>query len=192
MRRLLADLSSGLQPQALTVTDRNDERVADLLQDRSRRCRPHRHDRSTFRRLRTPRREHGVMPSPMADVNPRVGDRIARDFQPSLGHQRGLAPTTVQSSLATIRRFLDQRCGPQPRGLAALGPQAISTCMVQHARRYRPAHAQGIATALRSFFRVFFQRGVLANDWAQAVPTVPNGRLATRPTLMPAEDVEGL
>ncbi len=187
--RLLADLSSWLQPQALTLTDLNDERVADFLQDRYRRCRPHRNDRSTLRRLLTQLREHGVMPSPMADVNPSVGDRIARDFQHSRCQQRGLAPTTVQSSLDTLRRFLDHRCGPQTLGLEALGPQDLSNFMWQQARRYSPAHAKGIATALRSFFRFFFPRGVIANDWAQAVPTVPHWRLATLPKFMPAEDV---
>ncbi|SRR6266568_4630785 len=192
MMRLLADLSSWLQTQALTVMDLNDQCVADFLQDRYRRCRPHRNDRATLRRLLAQLREHGVIPSPMADVSPSAGDCIAHDFQHYLCQQRGLAPTTVQSYLDTVRRFLDHRCGPHPLGLEALGPQDISHFMLQQARCYSPAHTKVIATALRSFFRFLFQRGVIANDWAKAVPTVPNWRLATLPKFMPAEDVECL
>ncbi len=126
MMRLLADLSRWLQPQALTVLDRNDQCVADFLQDRSRRCRPPRHDCAPFRRLLAQRRAHGVIPRPMADVSPRAGDCIAHDLQHSLCHQRGVAPLTVPSSLDTVRRLLDHRCGPHPLGLEALGPQDLS------------------------------------------------------------------
>jgi site-specific recombinase XerD len=61
--------------------------------------------------------------------------------------------------------------------------------MVQQARRYSPARAQLLATALRSFFRFLLQCGVIATDLAQAVPTVPNWRLSSLPRFMKAEDV---
>jgi hypothetical protein len=187
--RLLADRSRWLQRQALTGMDRNDQRVADVLQARSRRCRPHRHDRSTCRRWLAQLRAHGVLPLPRAEARPRAGARIARALQHSRGAQRGWAPTTGPSSHDTVRRLLDQRCGPQALPLAALGPPDVSTFRLQPARCESPAHAQVSATARRSVCRFFCQRGVIANDGAKAVPTVPNWRLSPLPRGLQAEEV---
>jgi integrase/recombinase XerD len=64
--------------------------------------------------------------------------------------------------------------------------------MVQQARCYSPSHAKVCATALRSVCRSVLQRGAMAYDLAQAVPTVPNWRGSALPQLMKAEDVDCL
>ena len=63
--------------------------------------------------------------------------------------------------------------------------------MIRQARRYSSGRAKLFATALRSFFRFLLQRGAIAHDLAQAVPTVPNWRLTTLPRFMKAKDVDG-
>lgn len=187
--RLLADLSRWLQGQALTVTDFNEQPVDDFLRDRCRRCRPHRNDQPILRRLLEQLRDYGVLPVPGVETKTRACDRSACDVQHYLLQQRGLAPTTVRYSLDTVRRFLGERFGTHPLRLAALCPQDVTSFMLQQARRYSPAHAKLIATALRSFFRFLLQRGAIANDLANAVPTVPNWRLSTLPKFLKAEDV---
>ncbi|MFQ5937092.1 MAG: tyrosine-type recombinase/integrase [Acidiferrobacterales bacterium] len=187
--RLLVALSSWLQQHALSPADLNEQRVEAFLQHRYRRCRPNRSDRSILRRLLTQLRDHGVTPVPVVETDTSACNRIACDFQHYLLHQRCLAPTTVGDYLDTVRHFLRERCGTQPLRLEALQPQDITRFMVQQARRYSPARAKLIATALRSFFRFLLQRGAIANDLAKAVPTVPNWRLSTLPKFMNADDV---
>jgi hypothetical protein len=190
--RLLADRSSWLQRHAFMATDLNEPCVEHCLQDRSQHCRPHRDDYPIVRRWLEPRRDHGVMPIAVVETDARACDRVAGDVQHDLLHQRGLAPTTVWAYLDTVRRFLSTRVGAQPLRLEALGPQGITAFMLQQTRRYSPTRAKWLATALRSFVHVWLQRGALANDLAQVVPTVPNWRLSGRPRCMNAEDVECL
>jgi site-specific recombinase XerD len=192
MVRLLADLSRWLQRHALTATDLNEPRVEAFLQDRYRRYHTHRKDRPVMRRLLGQLRAQGVMPRPVVETHSGACDRLACAFQHDLLHQRGLAPTTVRYDLAIVRRFLGARCGSEPLRLEALGPQDLTTCMWPQARRYRPARATLIATAWRSFCRFLRHRGAIANDLAQAVPTVPNWRFSALPKVMKAEDVEPL
>lgn len=190
--RLLADLSRWLQRHALTATELNEQRGCDFLQDRYRRCRPHRDDRPVLRRLLELLRDHGVIPVPVAETHTGAADRIACDFQHYLLHQRCLATTTVEHYVDTVRRFLRERFGTQPLRLQALCPQDVTGFMVQQARRYSPGHAKLLATALRSFFRFLLQHGAITSDLAKAVPTVANWRWSTLPKFMKAEDVDRL
>ena len=112
--RLLADLRSWLQPHALTAVDCNAQRASDFLQERDRRCRPHRKDRAALRRWLEHLRDHGVIPLPVVDTDPHAGDSLVGDFPHSLLHQRCLAPTTPDDSLETVPPFLRERCGTQP------------------------------------------------------------------------------
>lgn len=192
MVRLLADLNHWLQRHALTATDLTEPHVEAFLQDRYRRYHPHRLDRPVLKRLLAQLRARGVIPVPVVEPSSSACDRLTCDFQHYLLHQRGLAPTTVRYYLDIVRRFLGAQFGREPRRLEALGPHDLTTFMLQQARRYSPARAKLIATALRSFCRFLLQRGAIANDLANAVPTVPNWRLSALPKFMKAEDVEHL
>lgn len=189
MMRLLVALSSWLQRHALTAADLNEQRVDAFLHDRYGRCRPTRSDRSVLRRLLEQLRNQGVIPVPVVEPDASARSSIACDFQHYLLHQRCLAPTTVDEYLDTVQRFLRERFGTQPLRLEVLSPQDIARFMVHQARRYSPGHTKLLATALRSFFRFLLQRGMLATDLAQAVPTVPNWRLSSLPRFMKVEDV---
>jgi site-specific recombinase XerD len=190
--RLLADLNSWLQRYALTAADCNEQLASDFLQDRYRRCRPHRSDRAALKRLLEHLRDQRVLPIQVVATDTHASDRLGGDFQHSLLQQRCLAPTTVAYYLDTVRRFLRDRFDTQPLNLKALGPQDVTRFMVQQARRYSPSRAKLFTTALRSFFRFLLQRGVIAHDLAQAVPTVPHWRLSILPKFMKAEDVNCL
>ncbi len=190
--RLLADLSSWLLRQALTAADFNEQLSSEFLQDRSRRCRPHRNDRAALRRLLEHLRDQGILPIPIVETETDDSDRLVGDFQHYLLEQRCLAPTTVDYYLKTVQSFLRERFGTQALNLEALCPQDITDFMIQQARHYSSGRAKLFATALRSFFRFLLQRGAIARDLAQVVPTVPNWRLSTLPRFMKAEDVDRL
>jgi len=190
--RLLDDLSSWLLRQALTAADFNEQLASKFLQDRYRRCRPHLHDRAALRRLLEHLRHQGIIPIPIVTTATYDSDRLVGDFQHYLIEQRCLAPTTVDYYLKTVQSFLRERFSTQPLNLEALCPQDISDFMIRQARRYSSGRAKLFATALRSFFRFLLQRGAIAHDLAQAVPTVPNWRLTTLPRFMKAKDVDCL
>jgi hypothetical protein len=178
--RRLADRSRWLQRHALTATDLHAPRVDAWLQDRDQRCHPHRHDRPVLRRRRGQLRAQGVMPVPAVETTTRACDRLACDVPHSWLHPRGLAPTTVRDSLATVRRVLGERCGSEPLRLEARCAQDVTTGMWQQARRERPAHATWLATALRSFFRVFLPRGADRAQLARVSPPHVDARRGRR------------
>jgi integrase/recombinase XerD len=190
--RLRADLRSGLPPQALTATALHAQRARDLLQDRHQRYRAHRHDRSILRQLLGALRAQGGRPPPVAEPRPSAGDRIGRDLQHDLLHQRGLAPTTGSSSLDRVRRFLHGRCGSQPLRLEALCAHDITDFRLRQTRQSSPTHGKVIATGLRSFVRFVRQAGATTTAVAPAVPPGPHWRLSGLPQLMNAEEVAGL
>jgi len=190
--RLLADLSGWLQHHALTGAALDEPCVERFLQDRYQTGSPHRNDHPILRRLLAQLREQGVIPLAVVAPALHAYDHIVRDFQHYLLHQRGLKPPTIRNYLDTVRRFLGARFGAHPLCLEALSPQDITDFMVQQTRRYSPARAKLLATALRSFFRFLLQRGAIVNDLAHAVPTVPNWRLTGLPRFMSAEDIDCL
>lgn len=190
--RLLDDLSCWLQRHTLAATALSEQRVDDFLQDRYRRYRVHREDRSILSRLLEHLRDQGLIPAREVDPHSDQHDRMAYDFQQYLLQQRALAPSTIRDYLNTVRRFLRARASTEALSLEVLGPQDITDFMIQQARRYSPARAQLLATALRSFFRFLLQCGVITTDLAHAVPTVPNWRLSSLPRFMKVEDVNFL
>jgi site-specific recombinase XerD len=190
--RLLADLSRWLQRQTFTATDLNEQRVDEFLHDRYRCSRVHRDDRPILRQWLEHLRDQALIPGRVVEPPTSPHDPLACDFQHYLLHQRRLSPTTVRDDLETARCFLRGRFGTQPPRSEVLCSQDMTDFMWQQARRYSPARAKLLATALRSFFRLLFQRGVIANDLTHAVPTVPSWRLSSLPRFMNAEDVDGL
>jgi site-specific recombinase XerD len=190
--RLLDDLSRWLLRHALTAADFNEQLASEFLHDRYRRCRPHLHDRAALKRLLEHLRQQGIIPIPIVQTDTYDADRLVGDFQHYLIEQRCLAPTTVDYYLKTVQSFLRERFRTQPLNLEALCPQDITDFMIRQARRYSSGRAKLFATALRSFFRFLLQRGAIAHDLAQVVPTVPNWRLTTLPRFMKAKDVECL
>jgi site-specific recombinase XerD len=190
--RLLADLSCWLQRHTLAAMELNEQHVDELLQDRYQCYRVHREDRSILSRWLDHLRDQGLIPARVAKTRVEPHDRIVYDFQHYLIQQRALAPSTVRYYLDTVRRFLHARFDTQPLTLEALSPQDITDFILQQSRRYSSGRAKLFATALRSFFRFLLQRGAIAHDLAQAVPTVPNWRLSVLPKFMKAEDVDRL
>src|SRR2546426_1749288 len=182
--RLLDYLSSWLLRQALTAADFHEQLASEFLQDRYRRCRPHLHDRAALRRLLEHLRHQGIIPIPIVQTDTYDSDRLVGDLQHYLIEQRCLAPTTVDYYLKTVQSFLRERFSTQPLNVEALGPQDITDFILRQARLYSSGRAKLFATALRSFFRFLLQRGAIAHDLAQAVPTVPNWRLTTLPRFM--------
>lgn len=190
--RLLADLTTWMQQQGLTITDLAELPVHTFFQNRYQiRC-PHRDDQSILKKLLAYLRTEGIIAAPVKAVGDPAYASIVQAFRQYLVCQRNLAPSTIHYYLDTVVRFLSQRFGIQLPNLDALCAQDVTGFMLQQARRYSAGQTQLIATALRSFFRFLLQQALITNDLAQCVPTPARRRLSTLPRFISADDVEHL
>ena len=120
-------------------------------------------------------------PEPAASNDPMA--RIERTYERYLINERGLSPSTVGKYLAAVHAFLAKRFGARDVALETLVARDANRFIVRHA--VSRSHAQGLATALRSFLRHLHQRGDIAADLAGAIPTVTNWRLSELPNRFP-------
>jgi len=169
--RLLADLTTWMQQQGLTITELAEQPVNAYFQNRYRTRRPHRDDQAILKKLMAHLRGAGVIAAPEKAVADPAYTSIVQAFQQYLVCQRNLAPSTIHYSLDTVVRFLSQRFGTQLPNLDALCAQDVTRFMLQQARRYSVGYTQLIASALRSFFRFLLQQALITTNLAQCVPT---------------------
>jgi site-specific recombinase XerD len=189
-RRLLGDLARWLEQHGSPLADLH-EPVADQFLERRRREGCLRHgDASTGRHFLEHLRELGVIrsPEPAADESPLAA--LRRLYANHLEKERGLAAVTVGRYWPFIRRLIVERFGDGPLGLRELGPDDLSHFLLRHARSSSPKVARLMVTALRSFFRFLYRHGQTESDLAEAIPTVPEWRLAEVPKYLEPEEVE--
>lgn len=190
--RLLADLTTWMQQQGLTITDLAEHSVSAYFQNRYQTRRPHRDDDAILKKLLEHLRTARIIASPVKSVDESADFSIVQAFQEYLIYQRNLAPSTIHYYLNTVVGFLNQRFGTQPPNPDELCTQDVTGFMLQQARRYSAGQTQLIASALRSFFRFLFQQAFISIDLAQSVPTPPRRCLSTLPKFINADDVERL
>ena len=190
--RLLAALGTWLVQQDLAISDLDEPTLEVFLLCRYREFRQHRDDRSVLARFLAYLREKGVLAPAVEHPANDDESRIREAFRRHLVSQRNLAPSTVQTYLDTVGRFLDWRFGAQLLELGALRAQDVTGFMLEQARRYSAGHTQLIASGLRGFLRFLFQSGRIAADLAQYVPAPSRRQLSGLPKFMPAADVERL
>jgi site-specific recombinase XerD len=190
--RLLADLTTWMQQQELTITDLAELPVHTFFQHRYQIRRPHRDDRAILKKLLAHLRTVAVISAPVKAVGDPAYASIVQAFRQYLVCQRNLAPSTIHYYFDTVVRFLSQYFGTQSPHLDALCAQDVTGFMLQQAHRYSAGQTQLIASALRSFFRFQFQQAVITTDLAQCVPTPARRRLSTLPKVISDDDVERL
>jgi site-specific recombinase XerD len=190
--RLLADLTTWMQQQGLTITDLAELPIHTFFQNRYQIRRPHRDDRAILKKLLVHLRTLGVIAVQVKAIGDPAYASMVLAFQQYLIYQRNLAPSTIHYYLDTVARFLSQRFGTQSPNPDALCAQDVTSFMLQQARRYSAGQTQLIASALRSFFRFLRQQALITTDLAQCVPTPARRRLSTLPKFISADDVERL
>lgn len=190
--RLLADLTTWMQQQGLTITDLSELSVHTFFQNRYQIRRPHRDDQAILKKLLAYLRTEGIIAAPIKAIDDPAYASMVKTFQHYLVYQRNLAPSTIHYYLNTVAHFLCQRFGIQPPNPDALCAQDVTGYMLQQARRYSAGQTQLIASALRSFFRFLLQKALISTDLAQCVPTPARRRLSTLPKFISADDVECL
>ncbi len=189
---LAADVSRWLASQKLAVDDLDDDQVVAfhaVRKPQQRRL----GDAATGRQLLDLLRATGRVPTPHSGRD--CGDpveRVAQTYERFLLDERGVKPSTAQSHLPKIRRFLSERFGGQAITLASLSAQDANQFILREAQRLGSSRAKRVATILRSFLRHLHQRGAIPADLSGAIPPVRDWSLAGLPKALKPEEVRAI
>ena len=189
--RLIGELSRSLHRRQLPITALNESLIHRFLDCRRRR-RFGPGSRATGKMLLGFLRTSGDIPSLTEVVDPSPLTHLLRDYERFLSSERGLSQATVDNYLPAVRHFLTDRFGSNAMELEALCPQDAHHFILRHAGKVSRRRAQLLVTALRSFFRFLYQRGEIASDLADALPSVANWRLSHLPKSLKPDEVERL
>jgi integrase/recombinase XerD len=116
---------------------------------------------------------------------------VLRRYQAHLGKARGLAPGTVWRHLTYSRAILDHFCVRRESHLRNWTPEMIER-YVAEVGRGAPSRGRNVGWCARSFLRFLLQEGLIQRNLAAAVPTVARWRLASLPTALRQDEVNGL
>lgn len=186
-RLILAEMSRWSQRHHSTVFDEG--RLRDFLCDRRRRYRTAGGVKATGLQVIELLRSRGdLTPAP---VVPDAEVRFETEYGAYLREERGVAEATIAVYLRLVHPFLED-FSSGPRGVAKLDAAGVIRYVLRHTGMVSPAYTKLRVTALRSFLRFAYVRGITELDLGLAVPTVPNWRLSTLPRFIPAAQVRRL
>ena len=174
--RLLADLTTWMQQQGLTISDLAEQPVNAFFKHRYRIRRPRRDDRAILDKLLANLRTAGVITAPVQVVGDFAHYSIVQEFQRYLVCQRHLAASTIHSYLDTVVQFLSQRFGTQPPILDTLCAQEVSGFMLRQALVNYLRDGRPSCSTRRMFVRLRAPQHGFVNG--QAVSTIVHRALA--------------
>ena len=190
--RLVADLSRWLAGRRMGPTNLNERRLALFLQQRCLTLPNYCGERPALQQFLAQLRTLGVTSGPCPEAIHTERQRVIAAYAQYLSQERALAPLTVKQQLAYIRRFLSECFGGKRVRCEALKPADIGKHLLRHNNTSCPRGPQAIASALRTFLRFLYIRGIIDTDLTGAVPRVAHWHLAGVPKFLTAEQIESL
>ena len=185
--RLLGCFNRWLDRKGLTSEDVDTATIEQYLRGRAQSRKLRKGDSAALFRLLTMLRpdQSGVTDPPPTPVDVALGR-----FQQYLRQERSLSEATVINYTPVARSFLSERF---PKG--AVDCQQVSaadiTAFVQRqATLVTSKRAPLVVTALRSFLRYLFHRGIVAVDLAMCVPTIATWSLSKVPRFLAGEQIQ--
>ena len=138
-------------------------------------------------------RRLGVAPPPVAVVPATPVERLLARYRDYLTIERGLAETTGDLNVRTIRPFLVDRAERVECGLALerlTAGEVIAFVLAQY--RQRPQSVKRVVTALRSLLRFLHVEGIISQSLATAVPSMGGWTLTGLPRALEDDQVAAL
>lgn len=185
--RLLGCFNRWLDRKGLTSEGVDTATIEQYLRGRAQSRKLRKGDSAALFRLLTMLRpdQSGVTDPPPTPVDVALGR-----FQQYLRQERSLSEATVINYTPVARSFLSERF---PKG--AVDCQQVSaadiTAFVQRqATLVTSKRAPLVVTALRSFLRYLFHRGIVAVDLAMCVPTIATWSLSKVPRFLAGEQIQ--
>jgi site-specific recombinase XerD len=121
---------------------------------------------------------------------PSAIEMALRQFQQYLRQERSLSEATVINYTPVMRSFLSERF---PKGAVhchKITAADITGFVQRQSTLVTSKRAQLVVTALRSFLRYLFLRGLVAIDLAACVPTIATWSLSNVPRFLCGEQIE--
>jgi site-specific recombinase XerD len=184
--RLLGCFNRWLDRKGLTSEDVNAATVEQYLRGRAQSRKLRRGDSAALFRWLTMLRpkESGVTPPP-TPVEAALGH-----FQQYLRQEHSLSEATVVNYTPVARSFLSERFPKGVLHLQRVTAADVTSFVQRQATLVTSKRAPLVVTALRSFLRYLFLRGIVANDLATCVPTIATWSLSNVPRSLAGEQIQ--
>ena len=185
--RLLGCFNRWLDRKKLTGEDMDPTTIEQYLHGRARSGKLRKGDSAAlFRLLNMLRPEgSGVAASPPTAVETALGQ-----FQKYLRQERSLSEATVINYTPVARSFLSERFPKGAVHCQQITAADITAFVQRQATLLTSKRAPLVVTALRSFLRYLFHRGIVAVDLATCVPTIATWSLSKVPRFLPGEQIQ--
>ena len=121
---------------------------------------------------------------------PTAVDVALGEFQQYLRQERSLSEATVINYAPVARSFLSERSSKGVLDFQQINAAEIAVFVQRQATLVNSKRAPLVVTALRSFLRYLFHRGVVAVDWAACVPAIATWSLSHVPRFLSGEQIE--
>ncbi len=135
---------------------------------------------ASLRLMLTFLRERGLLPVAQPLRQGPV-DVVLQRYRLWLRRERRLSETTIDLRLVWARKFLQAQVVDGDLGPDRLGPEAVTTFVLEMAGQYSTGSMKHATSGLRSLLRFLFAAGDVNRDLSSVVPSVAGWRLAGLP-----------
>jgi site-specific recombinase XerD len=185
--RLLGCFNLWLDRKGLTSEDVDAATIGRYLRGRVQSRKLRKGDSAALFRLLTMLRPEGsgVTAPPPTPVEAALGH-----FQQYLRQERSLSEATVINYTPVARSFLSERFPKGALHFQQITAADITAFVQRQATVVTSKRAPLVVTALRSFLRYLFHRGIVAIDLATCVPTIATWSLSNVPRFLAGEQIQ--
>jgi site-specific recombinase XerD len=185
--RLLGSFNRWLDRKGFTCEDVGPATIEQFLRGRAQTGNLRKGDSAALFRLLTMLRPDGcgVTAPPPTPVEGALGQ-----FQQYLRQERSLSEATVINYTPVARSFLSERFPQGAVDCQRITTSDITAFVQRQATLVTSKRAPLVVTALRSFLRYLFCRGIVAVDLAACVPTIATWSLSKVPRFLAGEQIQ--
>ena len=185
--RLLGCFNRWLHRKGLTSENVDAATIERYVHGRAQSRKLRRGDSAALLRLLTMLRPEGsgVTAPPPTPVEATLGH-----FQQYLRRERSLSEATVINYTPVARSFLSERFPKGVLHFQRITAADITAFVQRQASLVTSKRAPLVVTALRSFLRYLFVRGIVATDLATCVPTIATWSLSNVPRFLAREQIQ--
>lgn len=185
--RLLGCFNRWLDRKGLTSDDVDAATIEQYLRGRAQSRKLRKGDSAALFRLLTVLRPDG---SGLTTPPPTPVDVALGQFQMYLRQERSLSEATVINYTPVARSFLSERFPKGAVRCQQITAADITVFVQRQAALVTSKRAPLVVTALRSFLRYLFHRGIVAVDLATCVPTIATWSLSKVPRFLATEQIQ--
>jgi len=185
--RLLGCFNRWLDRKGLTSEDVDAATIERYLRGRAQSRRLRRGDSAALFRLLAMLRPEG---SGVTAPPPTPVEAALVRFQHYLRQERSLSEATVINYTPVARSFLSERFPKGAVRCQQITAADITAFVQRQATLVKSKRAPVVVTALRSFLRYLFYRGIVTVDLAACVPTIATWSLSKVPRFLSGEQIQ--